>query len=131
VDWKWLPAGEGEKAWDQGLERFAEAPYSLLYGWRRVYEEALGLKTYYLLVENRGQVRGLCPLVLMKSPWFGGGRHLISLPFQTRAGLWALDPALREEMLAAVGARAEALKAGTVELRELEGLQDPPLPANR
>ena len=131
MDWKWLPAGEGETAWDQGLELFADAPYSLLYGWRRVYEEALGLKTYYLLVEDRGQVRGLCPLVLMKSPGFGGGRHLISLPYQTRAGLWTLDPALREGMLAAVSAQAEALKAETVELRELEGLQDPEIPANQ
>ena len=131
MDWKWLPAGVGETAWDQGLALFADAPYSLLYGWRRVYEESLGLKTYYLLVEDRGQVRGLCPLVLMKSPWFGGGRHLISLPFQTRAGLWTLDPALRAGMLEAVSAQAEALKAETVELRELEGLQDPELPANQ
>jgi len=131
VDWKWLPVGEGGTAWDQGLELFADAPYSLLYGWRRVYEEALGLNTYYLLIEDRGQVRGLCPLVLMKSPWLGGGRHLISLPYQTRAGLWTLDPALREGMLAAVSAQAEALKAETVELRELEGLQDPEIPANQ
>ncbi|RPH85602.1 MAG: FemAB-like protein, partial [Desulfobacteraceae bacterium] len=34
-------------------------------------------------------------------------------------------------MLAAVSARAEALKAETVELRELEGLQDPGIPANQ
>ena len=131
MDWKWLPAGEGERVWDQGLELFTDAPYSLLYGWRRVYEESLGLKTFYLLVEDRGQVRGLCPLVLMKSPWFGGGRHLISLPYQTRAGLWTLDPALRAGMLAAVNAQAEVLKAATVELRELEGLQDPDFPANQ
>jgi FemAB-related protein (PEP-CTERM system-associated) len=131
VDWKWLPRAEGETAWDQGLELFADAPYSLLYGWRRVYEEALGLKTHYLLVEDRGRVRGLCPLVLMKGSGFGGGRHLVSLPYQTRAGLWTLDPALREEMLAAVSAQADALKAETVELREWEGLQDPEIPANR
>ncbi len=131
MDWKWLPRAEGETAWDQGLELFADAPYSLLYGWRRVYEEALGLKTHYLLVEDRGRVRGLCPLVLMKGPGFGGGRHLVSLPYQTRAGMWTLDPALREGMLAAVSAQAEALKAETVELRELEGLQDPEIPANR
>jgi FemAB-related protein (PEP-CTERM system-associated) len=131
VDWRWLPRAEGETAWDQGLELFADAPYSLLYGWRRVYEEALGLKTHYLLVEDRGRVRGLCPLVLMKGLGFRGGRHLVSLPYQTRAGLWTLDPALREGMLAAVSAQAEALKAETVELREWEGLQDPEIPANR
>jgi FemAB-related protein (PEP-CTERM system-associated) len=131
VDWNWLPAAEGGGVWDQGLDRFAEAPYSLLYGWRRVYEEALGLKTHYLLAADQGRVQGLCPLVLMNSPWFGGGRYLISLPYQTRAGLWTLDPGLREGMLAAVSARAEALRADTVELRELDGLQEAGIPANR
>jgi FemAB-related protein (PEP-CTERM system-associated) len=131
VDWNWLPVAEGGAAWDQGLNRFADAPYSLLYGWRRVYEESLGLKTYYLLAEDRGGVQGLCPLVLMNGPWFGGGRYLISLPYQTRAGLWTLDPELREGMLAAVSIQAEALRADTVELRELEGLQDAGTPANR
>ena len=125
MDWNWLPAGEEGAAWDQGLELFGEAPYSLLYGWRRVYEEALGLKTYYLLAEDQGRVRGLCPLVLMRSPWFGGGKYLISLPYQTRAGLWAVDPGLRKGMLAAVGALAESLQGRN---RGIAGIGGPPGP---
>ncbi|RPH85601.1 MAG: hypothetical protein EHM75_09560 [Desulfobacteraceae bacterium] len=92
MDWKWLAAGEGETAWDQGLELFTDAPYSLLYGWRRVYEEALSLKTYYLLVGDRGRVRGLCPLVLMKTP--GSAAAGISFPCLTRPGP-ACGPSIR------------------------------------
>ncbi|MBI5585970.1 MAG: GNAT family N-acetyltransferase [Deltaproteobacteria bacterium] len=111
---------ESGERWDLALEQFPDAPYSLLYGWRRVYEEGLRLPTYYLLAEGPREVVGVCPLVLMKG--FGPGRpdYFISLPYQTRSGLWAVNPEAREGMLRAVGQLAGERRVGTVELRELD-----------
>ncbi len=116
---RWLNIDEGEDLWDQALSRFPELSFSLLYGWRKVYEKALRLKTYYLMVEEAGQVRGLCPLVYMKSPWIGRGSYLISLPYMTRAGICALDQEIREIMISRSIEKAREIKAGFVELREL------------
>jgi FemAB-related protein (PEP-CTERM system-associated) len=128
---RWLNLDEGEGLWDQALNRFSEIPFSLLYGWRKVYEKALRLKTYYLVVEEGGQITGLCPLVHMKSPWVGRGNFLISLPYMTRAGICALDQDTRKIIIGQVIEKARELKAGFVELRELaaDGVPNP-FPSN-
>ena len=79
MEFHWLNVDEGEALWDQALTRFPGIYFSFLYGWRKVYEKALKLKTHYLLVEEEGQVSGLCPLIYMKSPWLGE-RELPHLP---------------------------------------------------
>lgn len=126
----WLPFGEGHDRWDRALDQFPDAPYSLLYGWRRVYEKALGLKTHYLLAERQGRVSGLCPLVRMRRWGLGDGAFLISLPFQTRSGCWAADPETRAAMLAALGDLARDQQISTVELRELPGREAETFPVS-
>jgi serine/alanine adding enzyme len=127
----WLDYKDNGEQWDRALERFPDVPYSLLYGWRRVYEEGLRLPTCYLLAEEAGEVAGVCPLVLMKG--FGPGRpdFFISLPYQTRSGLWARHPEAREGMLQAVGQLARERRVGTVELRELDHPGAGEVPLNR
>ena len=120
MDFRWLPLDEGKEIWDEALGFFPEAPFSLLYGWRQVYESALRLKTFYLLAETGGRVQGLCPLVFMKSPWIGKGNFLISLPYMTRAGLWAVDSECRQAMVQRLIEKALELKADFVELRHTE-----------
>jgi FemAB-related protein (PEP-CTERM system-associated) len=127
----WLDYKDNGEKWDRALEQFPEAPYSLLYGWRRVYEEALRLPTYYLLAEEGNQVAGLCPLVLMKGTWPGKPDLLISLPYQTRSGLWAAHPQAREEIQEALGQLARERRVGTVELRELARGDAGEIPGNR
>jgi FemAB-related protein (PEP-CTERM system-associated) len=127
----WLDQKDNGERWDQALERFPDAPYSLLYGWRRVYEEALRLPTYYLLAEERGEVQGVCPLVLMKGTWPGRPDFFICLPYQTRSGLWAAHPEVREGMLRALGQLARERRVGTVELRELDREEPSDGPGNR
>ena len=117
---RWLKSEEGQSLWDEALERFPEACFSLLYGWRQVYERAFKLKAYYLLAEDQGQVQGLCPLVFMKSPLISRGTYLISLPFMTRAGILAADSAGRDFLLRQVLEKARELKADSIELRELD-----------
>jgi serine/alanine adding enzyme len=119
MEFRWLNMDEGEGVWDQALSRFPGVPFSLLYGWRSIYEKALKLKTHYLIAEEKGAVMGLCPLVYMKSPWLGRGTFLISSPYMTRAGIWAEDQKTRQAMINRLIDKAGELKAGFIELREL------------
>jgi FemAB-related protein (PEP-CTERM system-associated) len=128
---RWLTIEEGETLWDRALTRFSGLPFSFLYGWRKIFEEALRLKTYYGIMEEDGEVFGLCPLVYMKSPWVGGGTFLLSLPYLTRGGVIALDQATRDYLIDRVLEKAEELKADFVELRELAEEEENTLyPAN-
>jgi serine/alanine adding enzyme len=116
----WLNLEEDQALWDQALEQFTDPSFSMLYGWRSIYEKALGLKTFYLMISGKeNEVRGLCPLVLMRSPWIGRGAFLVSLPYMTRAGICVREGDSREIILERIRAKARELKAGFVELREL------------
>lgn len=120
VSGRWLSSEEGRAQWDRAVSEFPEASFSLLYSWRQIYEKALGLKTFYLMVTGpQEEVRGLCPLVFMRSPLIGRGAYLVSLPYMTRAGICATGPEVREFILEAIREKARDLKAGFVELREL------------
>jgi serine/alanine adding enzyme len=129
----WLKMGEGHTDWDQALDHFPDPSFSMLYGWRMVYEKALGLKTFYLMVSEKGKgVQGLCPLVLMRSPWIGRGAFLISLPYMTRAGICVRDAKSRELVLGLIREKARELKADFVELRELSVIDElSSFPSNR
>ncbi len=119
MDLHWTADEKDGLTWDQALNQFPEAPFSLLYGWRKVYEKTFGLPTYYLLAREGDRVVGLCPLVLMRSPLFGRGSYLISLPFLTRAGLWVTEEAVRPALIDGLIAKAQEVRADFVELREL------------
>jgi FemAB-related protein (PEP-CTERM system-associated) len=122
----WLTLEEGEGLWDEALGQFPERSFSMLYGWRKVYEKALRLKTYYLMLQGeQGQVQGLCPLVYMKSPWIGRGTFLVSLPYMTRAGICVHDLEIRAVILKRLMEKARELKVGFVELRELAVIGHP------
>jgi serine/alanine adding enzyme len=127
----WLNMEEGDALWDRALDQFSEVPFSLLYAWRKVYEKALRLKTYYLMAQEKERVIGLCPLVYIKSPWIGRGSFLISLPYMTRAGIVVSDPLTREIMIQQVITKARDLKADFVELRELAGDRFLHFPSNQ
>jgi serine/alanine adding enzyme len=128
----WLSLEEGQARWDRALDQFPDPSFSMLYGWRLVYEKVLGLKTFYLMIPGKGnEVRGLCPLVLMRSPWIGRGSFLVSLPYMTRAGMCVRDADTREIILDRIKAKARELKAGFVEIRELSKGDEPLLfPSN-
>jgi FemAB-related protein (PEP-CTERM system-associated) len=128
----WLNIEEGGTRWDLALDHFPDPSFSCLYGWRKIYEKALKLKTYYLLVEEDGEVQGLCPLVYMRSPWLGGGTFLLSLPYMTRGGIVAPNCSIREAVIDRVLEMAEEVKADFVELRELATEEwSGPYPVNR
>ena len=70
--------------WDAYVDGHAEGSFFHRFGWRDVFERALGHRCYYLCAERDGDVRGVLPLVYTRSLLFG--RSLASLPFATFAG---------------------------------------------
>ena len=74
-----------EPRWDAFVSRCETATFFHRAGWKRVIEDALGHKTFYLYAEDAlGRIRGVLPLSYIKSPLFG--RSLSSTSFCVYGG---------------------------------------------
>ncbi len=89
------------------------------YRWRQVIESVFGHRAHYLLAaEQEGRVRGVLPLVRMKSRLFGD--FMISLPYLNYAGVLADTPQAGQALLAAAGDLGRRLGVSHAELRHRE-----------
>jgi FemAB-related protein (PEP-CTERM system-associated) len=73
--------------WDEYVANSELATAYHLYGWKNVIEKSFGHKTFYLMAKDGGKIRGVLPLVFMKSRMFG--TFLCSLPFLNYGGISA------------------------------------------
>lgn len=73
--------------WDDYIHHQASASVYHQFGWKRVIEKTFGHKGYFLIAKENHQVRGVLPLIFMRSNFFG--RYFISLPFIDNAGVLA------------------------------------------
>jgi len=89
--------------WDAFVMACPEATFFHRAGWRRVIEESFGHRTYFLQAEEGGAVRGVLPLVHLRSRLFGN--VLVSNAFGVYGGPAAAD----ETALRALDARAVVL----------------------
>ncbi|MCK4386144.1 MAG: GNAT family N-acetyltransferase [candidate division Zixibacteria bacterium] len=74
-----------KKRWNDFVMNSPEGSIYHLSGWRDVIEKSYSHKSYYLLAEDDGKLKGILPLFLVKSQIFGNS--LVSLPFVDLAGL--------------------------------------------
>ena len=111
-----LKADSEVAAWDRYvLDRPSASGYHLA-AWRQVLVEAFGHRTIYLMVkDDRGDVRGVLPLVLLSSRLFG--RFLVSLPFLNYGGVVTDTDSAREMLLEGAVEEAREVKAAHIELR--------------
>ena len=75
--------------WDAFVEACPHATFFHRAGWKQVIEEAFGHVTHYLYAESGGEIKGVLPLVHMKSHLFGNA--LISTPFCVYGGVVSED----------------------------------------
>jgi len=73
--------------WDEFVRDCPEATFFHRAGWRRVIERAFGHRTYFLLAEADGRIKGVLPLAHIRSRLFGSA--LISTPFCVYGGVAA------------------------------------------
>lgn len=101
--------------WDAFVQANPEASFFHQSGWKEVIERAFGHKTYYLYVENNGEITGILPLVHVKSLLFGN--TLVSTAFCVYGGIVANDEASALELDKEACLLAEKLGVDCLEMR--------------
>jgi serine/alanine adding enzyme len=100
-------------AWDAFVCNQAGWTHCHLYGWKRVMETLLGHECIYLAARDDGALRGVLPLVRVRSAIFG--HFLVSIPFLNYGGPLGTADAVR----ALVEHAAALADEGNVKLLEL------------
>lgn len=98
-----VAATEDRAAWDEYVEGHPEATIFHRFGWRDVLSESLGYAPEYLIAMNGGSIRGILPLMCVRSRLYG--TTLVSLPFCAYGGPLADDT----EALQGLDEHAQAL----------------------
>jgi FemAB-related protein (PEP-CTERM system-associated) len=75
--------------WDAYVQANSDATFFHQSGWQTVIESAFGHKTYFLYVEENGEITGILPLVHVNSLLFGNS--LVSSAFCVYGGVVAND----------------------------------------
>jgi FemAB-related protein (PEP-CTERM system-associated) len=104
-------------AWDAFVLAHPQATFFHRAGWKRVIEESFGHKAPFLYAIAGGEIRGVLPLVHVKSRLFGNG--LVSSAFCVYGGPVAADAAARAALDAAALDRMRTLGANHLEYRQL------------
>ena len=81
--------GGAEMRWDQFVDRCADATFFHLAGWKKVIEQSFGHDCHFIYAESSGQIRGVLPLVHMRSRIFGNS--MVSNAFCVYGGPVAAD----------------------------------------
>lgn len=75
--------------WNDALLDFQEAKVGHLHEWGKIIKQTYGMENIYLAAVNGTEIRGLLPLVLIKSKIFT--RALVSMPYLNDGGILAKD----------------------------------------
>lgn len=102
--------------WDSYVNAHTEAANYHRWLWKELIEETYRRKTYYLIAKDEEGVRGVLPLVAIKSWLFGCS--LVSFPFSSYGGVLASTTEARQELLARAVELARDLGARHIELRQ-------------
>ena len=90
-----LKDGEDQR-WNDYIFRCLESSHCHLSGWRRVIQRAYGHQSCYLWAHQDGEVKGILPLISMRS--FFVRRSLVSLPFLDDGGICADNEQVRGKL---------------------------------
>ena len=108
-----LEDADDERAWDEFVAAHPQATFFHRAGWRRVIGQTYGHGTPFLLARDEGGIRGVLPLVHVRSRLFGDA--LISTGFCVQGGILAAGTGEQEGRVVPVGPADDATPAGTVE----------------
>ena len=103
-------------SWDSYVQ--AAAPDSLRHHWvwRDIIQETFGHQPHYLAAFEGRDLRGVLPLVSIRSRLFG--TSLVSIPFFSYGGIVADTEEAREKLLAGAAELGRGLGARHIELRQ-------------
>jgi len=95
-----------KQSWDDFVNASPDGTVCHLYNWRDVIQQAYGHKTFFLAATSNGEIRGVLPLVLIRSRMFG--RNLVSMPYMDYGGALTQDAGVRNMLVEA------AIRLGSV-----------------
>lgn len=107
--------GQSASDWDRFVETCSQATFFHKAGWKKVYEQAFGHKTYFLYAEIGGKIQGVLPLGHINSRLFGNS--LISAPFCVYGGIAANTELARIKLEQAAVSLAQRLQVDYLEMR--------------
>ncbi len=115
---------EGDREqWDRYVDHSSSSACYHLIGWKDVIERSFGHKTFYLLAENsENEVKGILPLVNLKSFMFGN--FMVSLPYLNYGGICSEDSEIQDLLLKEAIKIAEREKVEHIELRHTTNVSD-------
>ena len=102
--------------WDSYVGSVPEASNYHRWGWRAAIEETFGHKAYYFSAMDNGHIKGVLPLVHIKSRIFG--HFLVSVPFFSYGGVLATTPYAAASLTRAAERLALEVGAQHIELRQ-------------
>lgn len=108
---------DDEKAWDEYVLKSDSSTFYHQIGWKNVIEKTYGHKPYYLIALEEGEIRGILPLFLMKSIFFG--KKLVSVPFAPYGGVCGDNEVISGALIKEAKRITERLGADYLELRHL------------
>ena len=100
--------------WQKYVENHPDSTFYHRHEWKEVMEKSFGHKTYYLMAVDKNTVRGILPIVHLKSLFFGS--IFCSMPFLNFGGICADNKAAEGALLSEA---KEILKASNGEYLEL------------
>ena len=116
AEWRVRKLGESDRArWDEFVHATADGTFFHLSGWRAIIETELGHAAHYLYCEAGGEIKGVLPLVHIKSLLFGNA--LISLPFLVYGGPVSSSNFATDALVGAAIELARNLGVTSLELR--------------
>ncbi|MGD9507064.1 MAG: FemAB family XrtA/PEP-CTERM system-associated protein [Geminicoccaceae bacterium] len=104
-----------EAAWDEFVATHPRATFFHRAGWRRVIGRTYRHDTPFLLARAGGEIRGVLPLIHVRSRFFGDA--LISTGFCVQGGILAMDATAETALAEAATALGVERRVAYVELR--------------
>ncbi|MGQ0665550.1 MAG: FemAB family XrtA/PEP-CTERM system-associated protein [Nitrospiraceae bacterium] len=102
--------------WEDYVKRSSASNYYHQLGWKNVIEKSFGHKTHYLLCEEGDQIKGIFPLVHLKSLLFGN--FLVSMPYFNYGGICADSIDVHHQLLHEAVRIAQRENAHHIEVRD-------------
>lgn len=109
--------------WDQFVLSRPDCNLYHHVGWKEVIEKSYDHKCFYLMARDHSDLKGILPLVWIKSRIFGSS--LTSLPFLDSAGIVADDSQTSQSLLQEAVRLCHAHDIDYLELRQFKALEHP------
>ena len=112
-----LCGAQEQPLWDEYVQRSPETTIAHVFSWGNVIGEAYGHRTFYLMAQEEGIVKGVFPLVLVKGLW---NSSLTSMPFMDYGGICADDDQTAQLLLDHALNLMKEQRCASLEIRQVK-----------